>query len=400
MLAKYLPDNVCYGRRVSESFVITNDHIIAKGLVLGESVHPQLAQATLLSIHDGVNQTYVEDFVISGTSLSWDGLGLESILQVGDKVNVLYWTGSPLPLGASGSTSSEDLTNHISSTNPHVAAHYLSQSTADTRYMAIGADVLSQSAANTLYEPINAVSAHASNADLHVTSTLKSALSAAASPSGTNPFATVADLTAATPNMSGWESVTSFTRTDGATFTVTNTAENAIRFMPRTALRYRASAGTWAYGVVNTYTSGTVTILGAPLEAAYTEMSVDATGSKTTVFHMSAPGDFAASASTTILLTSGKTYESWELRRSALVSFKVRLATAYGTTAPQINVVVSSNVVSPNAVAAVASDWTRCASVNTSYYMVNPGDNITLTTTQGTGTAGDTLTVTCIAVTI
>ena len=400
MLAKYLPDNVCYGRRVSESFVITNDHIIAKGLVLGESVHPQLAQATLLSIHDGVNQTYVEDFVISGTSLSWDGLGLDALLQVGDKVSVLYWTGSPLPLGASGSTSSEDLTNHISSTNPHVAAHYLSQSTADTRYMAIGADVLSQSAANTLYEPINAVSTHASVSDLHVTSTLKSALTAANDPSGTNPFATVADLGAASAAASGWEPVTAFTYTSASSFTIANTAENETRFLPRTALRYRAPAGTWLYGVVDTYSAGTVTILGAALSSSYTEMSVDATGSKTTVFHMSAPGDFAASASTTILLTSGKTYESWELRRSALVSFKVRLATAYGTTAPQINVAVSSNVVASSAVPAIASDWTRCSSINTSYYMVNPGDNIILTTTQGTGTAGDTLTVTCIAVSV
>jgi len=379
--ASQLPENVCYGRRVSETFIVDSAMLSAKQLTLGESAHSLLVQATMLSIHDGINQTYTEDFVVSGTTLSWDGLGLQSLLQVGDKITVLYWTGSPVPLNPN--INAADLAEHSAASDPHSAAGYITQTVADGRY-----------------EPINAVSTHASNNDLHVTATLKGAMTSAASPSSSNPFATVADITAATPSATGWVNVPTFTRVSDTSFTVTHNADNEALFMPRTALRYRSSGGAWFYGVVDSYSSGTVTLLGAAFSASYTELSADATGSKTTVFHLLAPGDFASAASSTILLTSGKTYESWDLRRSAIVSFKARVATDYGTTAPTINMAVNGNVVGSAAVSAVAASWTRVAGVSTSNYLVNPGDNITLTTTQGTGTAGDTLTVTCVAVSV
>jgi len=47
---------------------------------------PINANKTRVSVGGGVEQVYGDDFTVSGSTLSWNGLGLESILEIGDKL--------------------------------------------------------------------------------------------------------------------------------------------------------------------------------------------------------------------------------------------------------------------------------------------------------------------------
>lgn len=53
-----------------------------------------------------------------------------------------------------------------------------------------------------------------------------------------------------------------YTRTSDSTFTVTDNTINAALFVAGTPLRYRPAGGTWRYGIVKSYSSGTVTLCG------------------------------------------------------------------------------------------------------------------------------------------
>jgi len=61
-----------------------------------------------------------------------------------------------------------------------------------------------------------------------------------------------------------WTAV-SFTRASDSTFTVTDNAANQAIFMAGRPIRYRATSGTWYYGIVVSYSSGTVTLDGVAL---------------------------------------------------------------------------------------------------------------------------------------
>ena len=62
-----------------------------------------------------------------------------------------------------------------------------------------------------------------------------------------------------------WKAAGSFTRASDSTFTVTDNATNQAIFVAGRPIRYRATAGTWYYGMVVSYSSGTVTLSGIAL---------------------------------------------------------------------------------------------------------------------------------------
>ena len=81
--ADYKPQNV---------LTITGTDISNKFILLASA--PTEKQKTRLSVVGGIEQEYSIDFVVttdnSDRRLSWDGLGLESILEVGDRLIITY----------------------------------------------------------------------------------------------------------------------------------------------------------------------------------------------------------------------------------------------------------------------------------------------------------------------
>ena len=69
-------------------FILTSAQIANKQVTLTTS--PSDATKTILDGIGGVPQDYGIDFTVVGNVLSWNGLGLETILQVGEKIRVTY----------------------------------------------------------------------------------------------------------------------------------------------------------------------------------------------------------------------------------------------------------------------------------------------------------------------
>lgn len=51
---------------------------------------PIEATQVLLDIPSGVTQVYGPDFSVSGNILTWNGLGLETILEINDRLRIVY----------------------------------------------------------------------------------------------------------------------------------------------------------------------------------------------------------------------------------------------------------------------------------------------------------------------
>jgi len=67
---------------------ITSGEETAKSLTLAQT--PFAPTEVALDVKGGVAQFYTDDFTVSGTTLSWLGLGLDGILVDGDKVRIMY----------------------------------------------------------------------------------------------------------------------------------------------------------------------------------------------------------------------------------------------------------------------------------------------------------------------
>ncbi len=67
---------------------ITGGEATAKSLTLAQS--PAVPGEVMLDLIGGGAQNYSDDFTVSGTTLTWNGLGLDGILTAGDKVRINY----------------------------------------------------------------------------------------------------------------------------------------------------------------------------------------------------------------------------------------------------------------------------------------------------------------------
>ena len=54
------------------------------------STTPTSVSSVLLEVIGGISQDYLADFSVSGSTLTWNGLGLDGILAVGDKLIVQF----------------------------------------------------------------------------------------------------------------------------------------------------------------------------------------------------------------------------------------------------------------------------------------------------------------------
>lgn len=71
-----------------ETFVLSNTDISNKYITL--SVSTSVPADTVLLIKSAPSQYYGDDFVVSGSQLSWSGLGLDGILSSGDELTVIF----------------------------------------------------------------------------------------------------------------------------------------------------------------------------------------------------------------------------------------------------------------------------------------------------------------------
>ena len=66
-----------------------------------------------------------------------------------------------------------------------------------------------------------------------------------------------------------WSADVSFTRASDTSFTVTDNATNQAIFRAGRPIRYSDDGSSWVYGIVISYSSGTVTLAGAPMTTSY-----------------------------------------------------------------------------------------------------------------------------------
>ena len=72
-------------------------------------------------------------------------------------------------------------------------------------------------------------------------------------------------ITRADIGISRWTAGPAMTRLSDSSFSVSDTSENQAAFCAARFIRYRSTGGTWRYGQVLSYSSGTVTLAGHPL---------------------------------------------------------------------------------------------------------------------------------------
>lgn len=76
------------GNIKTENIELNSTMITNKQLTLTEI--PINNNQVLLDIPSGITQAYGIDFVVMANVLSWNGMGLETILEVNDRLRVVY----------------------------------------------------------------------------------------------------------------------------------------------------------------------------------------------------------------------------------------------------------------------------------------------------------------------
>lgn len=72
----------------NDTKIITSDNINSKSLDLSHA--PINPQAVFFIPVGGPEQHYEIDFIIEGSTLKWDGRGLDGLLEVNDRVSIFY----------------------------------------------------------------------------------------------------------------------------------------------------------------------------------------------------------------------------------------------------------------------------------------------------------------------
>jgi hypothetical protein len=152
--------------------------------------------------------------------------------------------------------------------------------------------------------------------------------------------------------------------------------------------------------MVDGYSSGTVTLVGAPLTTDDDEMEYG-DPNRVAQVEFFIGGKFADSADTGLLASDAKTFFSWGLTASFLVRIRHRVATDdSGAEQPRVTVSIGGSAVgtdNANAGLAVAEAWTSTTTgINVSNYDIAMGDAMEVVT-DANGSNGDAqdLTVSC-----
>lgn len=189
-----------------------------------------------------------------------------------------------------------------------------------------------------------------------------------------------------------------------STFTVTDNSANQAIFIPGIPMRYASSQGVWGYGVITSYSNGTVTIKGAPITTPAGGSFQYGKKEQVQQVDLSVAGVYGDSTGDK-LASVMKTYFKWNIGSAYLVAF---YATQEGVDAgaeAKINVKVNGNLVctddSNNGLQlSTTGTWVETGvGINTTNYNIVLGNalEVTCTVAGGTGDATD-LTVSCVFV--
>jgi hypothetical protein len=73
---------------IIDYFTVTSGNVTSKSVTLSQT--PVSAAAVGLDIVGGTTQYYGTDYTVSGTTLGWNGLGLDGVIEVDDKMRAIY----------------------------------------------------------------------------------------------------------------------------------------------------------------------------------------------------------------------------------------------------------------------------------------------------------------------
>lgn len=77
------------GASITEYITVTSPMLSAKQATLSGT--PAVPTRVVVDIVGGISQGYTNDFVISGNIISWNSMGLQTLLDIGDILRVSYF---------------------------------------------------------------------------------------------------------------------------------------------------------------------------------------------------------------------------------------------------------------------------------------------------------------------
>jgi len=183
---------------------------------------------------------------------------------------------------------------------------------------------------------------------------------------------------------SPWKYIASFTRTSDSTFTVTDDSTNQAIFTPGRPIRYRATAGTWRYGKVTNYTTGTVTIAGYPMTTSDDDELQFGLKALLSKIAFSINGEFADGIDGTLLLNDLGVYRQWSEGEAYCIMIAHRVIVQdTGANQPRVNVrIAGAPVCSSNSNQGrdVSTSWVSTVVDISGAYALASGNAIELST--------------------
>jgi hypothetical protein len=188
----------------------------------------------------------------------------------------------------------------------------------------------------------------------------------------------------------GWFPFSStFTYASASTFTVTDNAANQEIFTPGTPFKFRQTAGTWKYGIVTDYTTGTVTFSGAELTAVFDDELQYGDYSRVENITFAVNGTYGDGTTVTLLAEDLLMKYLWRFGDAYLVRAGHIHLVDDTTTNPDINVLVNgSTVFDTDDATALTWQYFPNTEVNETNYLVNLDDPIEIEVATA-GVTGD-----------
>jgi hypothetical protein len=191
-----------------------------------------------------------------------------------------------------------------------------------------------------------------------------------------------------------WTAVSAFTRASDASFTVTDNASNQAIFVKGRPIRYKATGGSYVYGIVTGYSAGTVTLAGAPMTTSYDDVLEYGDMTRVVQAEVMIPSSFASGgASSTLINTWLKSNLLWRLGTAYLVRFgHIVDVDDSGASQTRVNVNIAGSAVgtaNANAGPTIAETWTYTTTdINITNYSIEQDEEIEITC-DASGTNGD-----------
>lgn len=195
-----------------------------------------------------------------------------------------------------------------------------------------------------------------------------------------------------------WVYMNDITRATDSTFTVTDNATNQERFRVGRPIRYGDTPGTWRYGIVTAYSTGTVTLAGGAMTTSFDGYLQYGDMSRVVQLDLFVSGTYGDGTNTDLMASDMNTYIKWRFGKAYCVTFSAVHKTVDSGTEPKINLRIAGADVSTadtnNGIQLGASGTyvdNGATDISTTNYDITLKDSITINVTAagGTGDAAD-----------